>query len=506
MTGLFRDQKLVVKMMGGFILTSIITLLVGFWGVSAVQKDSGSIERIYTRHVKEVSDLKESQIELLRAVGAQKNALVAYTPEQRQANINEMERSQNKFAETLARLGKTATAGERGLQETMERAWSEFHRTNNQVIERLKAEKAEEAFQLSNGAALQTFQAAEQAVQKVVDYRIEESAREYQESISRNQSARVWLSGLSLLGCGLGLGFGFLIAQLVAGPIRRVVDGLQELERGNLTMTLGIESKDEVGVLAATYDSLIVKLRSVMQDVQEASTRVEEAVAQVSSSAGSQSGHRFSRDTPTIEETAAAMHEIAKTAQSNASFASTAAARFTTASERTVQAQSAMEQMINAVSDINESGQKISKIIHVMDEIALKTNLLALNAAVEAAHAGDHGRGFAVVAAEVRSLAQRSAEAAKDITALISDSASKGEAGKSLAVRSGEVLGEITKHMQEVSTLVNNISAESNQQHHAIEGATRSMSAIDKTMQQNAAEVAHLREVVGYFKVEASYR
>ena len=207
-----------------------------------------------------------------------------------------------------------------------------------------------------------------------------------------------------------------------------------------------------------------------------------------------------------MEETAAMMLEIAKTAQSNASLASSAASQFTAASESTVQAQSAMAQMIGAVSEINDSGQKISKIIHVMDEIALKTNLLALNAAVEAAHAGVHGRGFAVVAAEVRSLAQRSAEAAKDITALITDSASKGVAGKNLAIRSGEALGQITRHMHEVSALVSNISLESNQQHQAIEGATRSMSAIDKTMQQNAAEVAHLREVVGYFKVEASYR
>ena len=160
-----------------------------------------------------------------------------------------------------------------------------------------------------------------------------------------------------------------------------------------------------------------------------------------------------------------------------------------------------MGQMIEAVTAINGSSQQISKIIHVMDEIAIKTNLLALNAAVEAAHAGDHGKGFAVVASEVRNLAQSSGEAAKDISNLIADSVQKSETGKNLAEQSGQVLGDITEQMEQVNKMLLDIAEGSRSQREAIEGVNKSITAIDKTMQQNSEQVGHLREVVSYFKV-----
>ena len=499
----FQNRKLIVKMMGGFVITSVITMAVGLLGVRAIETESGVIRRMHTRDVEQVSDLKEAQILLLRALSGQKNALVAYTPELRTTFLKEVEVSRGGFDQILVRLKQATSAKDHDRITAISQAWDEFERANDQVVAKLKADKVEEAFLVSNGEASTKFIVTQNALQAFVDQRKAESNIEYRNSIARNQQARFVMLVLCLVGVGIGLVTGYVISTAVSRPIKKVVEGLVALERGDLTQTIGIHGADEVGILAATYDNLTMRLREVMRDVQLASTNVEQAVAQITSrAAGSHGNQRFS-GAPTIEETAISMHQILESSQRNAQLSSDAAERFTLAKASASQGLAAMNQMIGAVTDINDSSQKISKIIHVMDEIALKTNLLALNAAVEAAHAGEQGKGFAVVAAEVRSLAQRSAEAAKDINALIADSVQKAEGGKGLAQQSGNALADITNQLEQVSQMVRDISDGSSIQKQAIEGANKSISAINKTMQQNSQQVGRLREVAGYFKVGA---
>jgi methyl-accepting chemotaxis protein len=280
---------------------------------------------------------------------------------------------------------------------------------------------------------------------------------------------------------------------------------LQDLESGDLTRTLGIESSDEVGVLARAYDSFTMRMRQVIQDVQDSATRVAEAVAQISS-ASANANLRYGAEmritgVATIEETAAAMTQIAKSAEENASLADSMASEFLAAQTSAATGRRSVERMVEAVSDIHVSSLKIAKIVQVMDEIALQTNLLALNAAVEAAHAGEHGKGFSVVADEVRSLAHRSAEAAKDIEALIVESVQKADDGKALAAQSGESLSEMTKRVDEVSELVRQIAKSSHQQREAMRGANSSISLIDRTMQQNMEELNRLHKDVAFFHV-----
>ena len=195
------------------------------------------------------------------------------------------------------------------------------------------------------------------------------------------------------------------------------------------------------------------------------------------------------------------MMQIGKSAEANASLADSMASQFAAAQSSAASGRVSVQRMVKAVSDIHVSSQKIAHIVHVMDEIALQTNLLALNAAVEAAHAGEHGKGFGVVADEVRSLAHRSAEAAKDIEALISDSVQKAADGRILAVQSGESLSEMTKRVDEVSELVKQIAKSSQQQRQAMRGANSSISLIDRTMQQNMEELNRLHKDVAFFHV-----
>jgi methyl-accepting chemotaxis protein len=204
---------------------------------------------------------------------------------------------------------------------------------------------------------------------------------------------------------------------------------------------------------------------------------------------------------PTIEETAAAMTQIAKSADVNASLAASVASQFSAAQTSAANGRGSVSRMVQAVSDIHVSSQKIAQIVHVMDEIALQTNLLALNAAVEAAHAGEQGKGFGVVADEVRSLAHRSAEASKDIEALIAESVQKANAGRELAAQSGESLSEMAKRVDEVSELVKKIARSSQEQREAMRGANSSISLIDRTMQQNMEELNRLHQEVAFFHV-----
>src|ERR1017187_2901665 len=162
----FRDLKLAAKMMIGFAATAIITLGVGWIGARDVSLDNAAIETLYKKHLEGVSDLKQAQIELLRSLSGQKNALVAYTPEQRDAHLNEMRAAEANFVQLMRRIGDGATlAEERDLNGEIDRGWLEFQKTNTLVAQKLANSEAEEAFKISNGPARETFDRTQAALE-----------------------------------------------------------------------------------------------------------------------------------------------------------------------------------------------------------------------------------------------------------------------------------------------------------------------------------------------------
>jgi methyl-accepting chemotaxis protein len=243
-----------------------------------------------------------------------------------------------------------------------------------------------------------------------------------------------------------------------------------------------------IGVLLAFY--LVISITGVLKRISEQLAQSSEEVASASNQVSDSSQNLAAGATEqasSLEETSSSLEEMASMTQRTAENAEEANKISQRCSEGAQLGNHAMEEMLTAMQEINASTDKISKIIKVIEEIAFQTNLLALNAAVEAARAGEAGKGFAVVAEEVRNLAQRSATAAKDTTALIEDSVKKAGAGNAIAEKTGKVLKEIVENVKKVAELIQEISAASREQAEGVQQVNAAVAQLDTVTQQNAA-------------------
>lgn len=355
----------------------------------------------------------------------------------------------------------------------------------------------------------------------------------------------------------LALVLAFLTARDLSVPMALVVTMLKEMTNGRLGGRLRLDRRDEIGQLAATMDSfaddlekemvenlkrlaagdLTIEVRprdnqdairgalnrlghdlnDLVRQIQVAGEQIASASAEVSD--GSQHlSEGMTTSASSMEEVASSMTEIGSQTKHNAENAGQAQKLASVARTAAEKGSLQMQSMVSAMQEINESGQNISKIIKVIDEIAFQTNLLALNAAVEAARAGQHGKGFAVVAEEVRNLAARSAKAARETAGLIEGSVAKTHNGTAIAKQTSSALDEIVVSVARVSDLVAEIAAASSEQANGVSQVSIGMEQIDQVTQQAtanaeesaaaaeelAAQASQLREMLARFKVRGA--
>ncbi len=244
----------------------------------------------------------------------------------------------------------------------------------------------------------------------------------------------------------------------------------------------------EIETLCRGVNSLLDTMSTIVSGIMESSASIGTAAREIAMGNADLS-QRTEEQASSLEETAASMEELTVTVRQNADNAKQANQLAASASDVAVKGGRVVTEVVTTMGGISDASRKISDIIGVIDEIAFQTNILALNAAVEAARAGDQGRGFAVVAAEVRSLAQRSANAAKEIKGLISDSASKVDSGSRLVESAGRTMEEIVQSVKRVTDIMEEISAASQEQSGGIDQVNTAVTQMDQMTQQNAALV-----------------
>ena len=299
----------------------------------------------------------------------------------------------------------------------------------------------------------------------------------------------IQLIGVLSVAIVVGLIISILVGRGISKPIADLVPELNKLAAGDFNVTLSaLGRKDEIGQISAAIDGVVDSVGSTIGDIKVSATEVSSASAEISTSTTDLS-QRTEEQAASLEQTSAAMEQMSSTVKKNADNARQAnnfAGETNTVAER---GGAVVGDAVTAMAKIEESSRKISDIIGVIDEIARQTNLLALNAAVEAARAGEAGRGFAVVASEVRSLAQRSSQAAKDIKVLITTSNSQVKDGVDLVNKAGVSLDEIVASIQKVTAIVQEISSASHEQATGIEEINKALTQMDDTTQQNSALV-----------------
>ena len=308
------------------------------------------------------------------------------------------------------------------------------------------------------------------------------------ETTQTTTSAIALMLSLSCIAIVLCIIAAWWVTRSITRPLNEAVDVASAVAQGDLTIQIGETTRDETGKLLASLKAMNQNLHRIVSEVRSGSDTINTASSEIASGNLDLSS-RTEEQAGALEETASAMEELTSTVKQNADNARQANSLAATASDVAVQGGSVVGQVVQTMGEINEASRKIVDIISVIDGIAFQTNILALNAAVEAARAGEQGRGFAVVASEVRTLAQRSASAAKEIKALIDDSVSRVDNGSRLVEQAGATMSEVVASVRRVTDVVAEISAASNEQSDGIEQINHAIVQMDEVTQQNAALV-----------------
>jgi methyl-accepting chemotaxis protein len=394
---------------------------------------------------------------------------------------------------------------ERAMVAKFGKGWAAYQKSEQRVVELGRAKKQQDAADISDGAASMAFDEALGALNVLTKHDFEggKAAATLTATIYRQSKLLVLglLAAALLLGMALAYAITRQLLKQLGGEPRTAADIARAVAEGDLTTPIRLKAGDT--------QSLMFRLGSMQRSLAEAVTNVRQgsenvATASAEIAQGNQDlSNRTEQQASALQQTAATMDQLGATVRNNADNAKQANQLALGASTVAVKGGTMVEQVVETMKGINDSSKKIADIISVIDGIAFQTNILALNAAVEAARAGEQGRGFAVVAGEVRSLAQRSAEAAKEIKNLINASVERVEQGTVLVDQAGHTMGEIVGAIKRVTDIVGEISAASAEQSTGVAQVGQAVTQMDQATQQNSALVEQSAAAAASMKQQA---
>jgi methyl-accepting chemotaxis protein len=502
------------KLALSFGLMAALIAVVGYVGIRGMGAMRDELAELYEKEALGVRHIKEANINVIATQSAVRAALLDDQADKWLDVIRKRETDFHvafeKYRGTLSRPDDIAKAKEAAT------LFQELREVQDTVLGLVKSGSSAQARGMwanldplldAVGAALEDLSQRKVAA-------MEKTAERTSESYDARTGVVV---GVVLAAIAAAALLGLVITRMIVQPLRRAVVVLESVAEGDFTQRLEIAGRDEVGRMALALNRALESVNAALSEVRAAADRTAGASRQMSQAATHLSTGA-QEQAASLEETAASLEQITSTLKHTAQ--NTLKASDFAAGSRKVAEKggSVVAATVQAMGEIDASSRKIVDITSTIDAIAFQTNLLALNAAVEAARAGEHGRGFAVVAAEVRSLAQRSANAAKEIKALIQDSAAKVQAGSKLVGKSGETLTEIVASAQGLTDLIAEIAAASREQSAGVDQVNRAVAQMEQVTQSNAAQTEEitatsdalasqaeqLQELVARFKLQRS--
>jgi methyl-accepting chemotaxis protein len=503
---LLRGFSIRTRMWGAVLMVLAMFLLVGAVGVAGGWKIKSLNEDFMVHSIHEIDAVALTRIHLAQVRLNEKQMVIDYEDPAAVARHHALWKTE---------LGATRAS----LASLLEGAEDEDNPLAREAIERLAsyAKRCEPVLANIQSGGYDTARVADRMLSKakeevtVAEQRVNEiatiignEARDTQAE-ARRTMLHVMIAFLGTVGVVV-----LVVAPLtllnsasITGPIGYAATVAESIAGGDLTRPIRLDGKDEATHLLASLERMQHSLREVVGQVHQSSQSIQRSSAEVASGNGDLS-QRTEQAAGSLQQTASSMEQLTATVRHSAEAAGQAKALAASAASVAQRGGSVVGQVVSTMNEINTSSRRINDIIGTIDGIAFQTNILALNAAVEAARAGEQGRGFAVVAAEVRSLAQRSAQAAREIKGLIGASVERVEAGSQLVANAGSTMDDIVASVQRVAHIIGEISTAAVEQSSGIGQVNRSVSELDHMTQQNAALVEQSAAAAESLKEQAS--
>ncbi|MBS1186875.1 MAG: methyl-accepting chemotaxis protein [Burkholderiaceae bacterium] len=509
-----KNWKIGTRLGIGFALVVLLLMVVIGVSINRLALVNDSSTHIVQERLPKVDMARDVKDELNLIARGNRNILLVTEPEQVKFELDRMAKSRKAIADLMLKLEKQATTEEeRAIFKKLADIRAPYVEAVGRFMKLMDERKKDEARDLLLKDIRKMQSAYFAVLEQFIAFQENLIKKAEQQATDTYKVARILLLVLGGIAVAMAAVVAFVSTRSITRPMHEAVRIADTVSSGDLTHRIEVHSTDETGHLMQALKNMNDSLLNIVGKVRADTDTIATASAQIA--AGNQDlSSRTEEQASSLEETASSMEELTSTVRQNADNARHANQLAVNASDVASKGGEVVLRVVQTMNAINESSHKMADIINVIDGIAFQTNILALNAAVEAARAGEQGRGFAVVATEVRSLAQRSASAAREIKTLIDDSVEKVDTGSKLVEQAGATMEEVVASIKQVNDIMGEITAASREQSEGIEQVNQAVSQMDRVTQQNAAlveeaaaaaeslqdQAANLVQVVSMFK------
>ncbi|QJW45170.1 HAMP domain-containing protein [bacterium BFN5] len=522
----FLNLKIGKKLLTGFISVALIAGIMGSFAAYNLSEITEQDKKLYERYTVPLGDLLDMMESYYTMRVEVRNIILAKDQTEREKAASKVRTELQRFKKSIQTYEATVSSDEgRKISINLKNGVAEYEPYIEKTIQFALNNQTEVVIQLLQTDGLRIGKVIEDALAGAQELKIKTAGEKAVSNQSMARHSIIVVSVFVLASVLIAIALGLFLARMISNPVNKLVEVADKLADGNVNVSVEATTKDELGLLMASFAKMVNNIREqalVVEKIAGGDLTVDVAIrseqdllgkklsemvatnnkilsninfgaeevaagAQQIAASGEVLSQGSTEQASSIEEITASMTQVAAQTKQNAVNATQANELAAMAKEKALAGNSQMNEMVKAMGEINESSANISKIIKVIDEIAFQTNILALNAAVEAARAGQHGKGFAVVAEEVRNLAARSANAAKETTMMIEGSTKKVDAGAKFANETAAALGGILEEVTKAAAIVGQIAEASNEQAMAIAQINQAIAQVSQVVQTNSA-------------------